>query len=42
MSLKKRGAGSDLNRDNWVTQMHNGSTEMGTWQKADEVGWGLL
>ena len=34
----KRGAGSDLNRDNWEAQMDNeGPTEMGTWQKADEV-----
>ena len=34
----KRGAGSELNRDNYEREIEReGSEEAGTWQKADEV-----
>lgn len=37
-AMSKRGAQSNLNKDNWEEQIDaEGSTEMGTWQKADEV-----
>ena len=36
--MSKRGAQSNLNKDNWEEQIDaEGSTEMGTWQKADEA-----
>ena len=36
--MSKRGAGSELNRDNYEREIEReGSEEAGTWQKADEV-----
>ena len=36
--MAKRGAGSELNRDNYEREIEReGSEEAGTWQKADEV-----
>ena len=37
-AMSKRGAQSNLNKDNWEEQIDaEGPTEMGTWQKADEA-----
>ena len=36
--MSKRGPGSELNKDNYEREIdREGTTEIGTWQKADEV-----